>query len=146
MDKPWEDEFWQGSGVLPLGGKYYGTVVNVGHTSIRVWDHLFHETPSRRQLDDYGHEGREWDDLDQEEKWDITCDSHYETQADYDLALKIAALPQLISALDDLISEATFIRKHYQGTLPDSLLKGLGVTLDAARDAMAQAYGEDDWL
>lgn len=146
MDKAWEDEFWQGSGVLPLGGKYYGTVVNVGHTSVKVWDHLFHDTPSRRQLDDYGHEGKEWDDLTPEEKFDLTVDSHYETQADYDLALKIAALPDLISALDDLIDEATFIYRYSHGKIVESVRVYLEESIERARKAMAKAYREDDWL
>lgn len=146
MDKEWEEDFWQGAKVLPLGGKYYGTGVDVGHTAIRVWDHSYYGTPSRRQLDDYGHEGKEWDDLAPQEKLDLTCDSHYETQADYDLALKIAALPDLISALDDLIDEATFIHRYSHGKIVESLRACLGESIERARKAMAKAYGEDDWL
>lgn len=145
MDKEWEDEFWQGARVLPLVGKYYGTGVDIGHATIRVWDHGYHVTPSRRQLDDYGHEGKEWDDLTPEEKFDLTVDSHYETQADYDLALKIATLPDLISALADLVDEATYTHRYYREVLPESRLADLGESIERGRKALVKAYGDDEW-
>lgn len=144
MDKAWEDDFWQRAEVLPIGGKYYGTGVAIGHATIRVWDHLYHETPSRRQLDDYGHEGKEWDDLTPEEKFDITFDSHYETQADYDLALKIAALPDLISALADLIDEASVIYRYSHGKIVESVRAYLGESIERGRKALVKAYGDDE--
>jgi len=145
MDKGWEDKFWQGAEVLPLVGKYYGTGVDIGHATIRVWDHFYYGAPSRRQLDDYGHEGKEWDDLTPKERSDITCDSHYETQADYDLALKIAALPDLIRALDDLIGEANSFYRYSHGKIVESVRVYLEESIERARKAMAKAYGKDEW-
>ena len=67
-----------------LKGKYYGTsiryFVNDCPCSIEVWNHTDCHTPSQRQLD-------YWEMTYEEAKDDgMMCDSHYETENDYNIA------------------------------------------------------------
>lgn len=92
--------------VRPLGGKYYGTRVDIGHTTVTVWDHTGNSRPSDRELEDYGI--ADWDAATREQRFDITCDSHYETQEDYDLARLLAAAPRLAAALKTCADELSY--------------------------------------
>ena len=63
----------------PLGGKYYGTRILVGDGLIEVWGCGKNQKPSAR-------ERKLWEPEEPE-----ICDSHYETQGDYEIALAIIA-------------------------------------------------------
>jgi hypothetical protein len=71
-------------GIADLSGKYYGTKVIYGNEhEITIWTHDKDFTPSTRQL-------AYWElTLDEAKDSDMMCDSHYETQEDYDIAVKI---------------------------------------------------------
>ena len=66
--------------ILPLNGKYYGTVIQYGgDRTIEVWD-MENYIPSDRQLE-------YWEMTLEEAKADnMMCDSHYETQESYRIA------------------------------------------------------------
>jgi hypothetical protein len=77
--------------VLPLKGKYYGTIVELideeGRKSeIKIWIDDPDYSPSDRQLEDYGFANKE-------EAHDdgFPCDCHYESQRGYWIANCIAS-------------------------------------------------------
>jgi hypothetical protein len=92
---------WQ---VLPLEGKHYGTLIEIGGVGhIKVWVHES-RVPSARQLEDWGMT------LEEARAEGMMCDDHFESQSDYDLSCRIAALPQLERERDDLSAEVERLR------------------------------------
>ena len=94
--------------LLPLEGKYYGTVIYVssaGHeTTFEVWDSADYQ-PSDRELARAGVTRQQYDDnailsyedfggevypVSARERCEV-CDSHFESQWTYELAKKIVA-------------------------------------------------------
>ena len=78
--------------ILPLKGKYYGTVVEFDHNqSVTVWLSGFYD-PSERQLAEWGFASyAEFAAANAEDGGDYTCDGHYETEGSYRAAERIRA-------------------------------------------------------
>lgn len=142
LTRPWAEAHREPGEVLDLAGKYYGTRVDIGHTTVTVWDHSEHTQPSRRELDNNGHKGREWDELSRDERFDITCDTHYETQADYDLARLIAAAPKLLATLESAVDAINGVLIYHGYAISTPARKALTEASKAAQAAIAEAKGE----
>lgn len=82
--------------VGPLEGKYYGTEIidAEGGDVCRVWDHDRGE-PVLSEREERTHKFES--DADRNE-W--MCDTHFETQQDYEIACLIAAAPGMSEALE----------------------------------------------
>ena len=72
--------------IADLSGKYYGTKVIYGdENEITIWTHYKDFTPSKRQLE-------YWEmTLEEAKENDMMCDTHYETQEDYEIAKCVAS-------------------------------------------------------
>ena len=81
--------------IADLSGKYYGTKVIYGNEhEITIWTHDKDFTPSKRQLE-------YWEMTLEEAKEDgIMCDSHYETQEDYEVAKCIVVALRSVRTYD----------------------------------------------
>lgn len=67
----------------PFTRKYYGTIISTPHGEIAVW--LDGDDPSAAQLADWGMT------LEEAVANDMICDTHYQSQRDYDVAHAILA-------------------------------------------------------
>lgn len=127
--------------VLPLDGKYYGTEVSVGHAYFTIWDHSVDSPPSRRELAAYG-VTEDWDSVPDDTKYDIICDSHYESTRDFELACLVAAAPELRAALQDIMQ---FLEDTTHKCVPGCTFREVdgfpAELIMAARTALAKAEG-----
>lgn len=74
--------------VLPLDGKYYGTRVSLGgDATVEVWSSRSWKPSPREEQDP-----------------DMRDSSHFENKADYADALLIAAAPDLLTALEEILA------------------------------------------
>lgn len=109
--------------VAPLSGKYYGTVVvdADGEDVVEFWDHGNDIEPSSREKAKFGDD---WTP----EKWsEYCCDSHWESQRDYERAVSFAALRNAAPAL---IAELRAARAE---------LARRDAAIEAAKDALREA-------
>lgn len=87
--------------VLPLRGKYYGTMVDIRGVTLNVWGDHDDPTPSIREVYDSGY--LTWDDIPLEEQVDMLAGNHYETQKNYEIACLIAAAPELFNVVVNFV-------------------------------------------
>jgi len=138
MSGKWTPGPWE---VGPLDGKYYGTIVYLGdRTGVRVWDHGMSFEPSVRQLAEYGI--TDWRAATREERYDVTCDTHYETAQDLADAHLVAAAPTLAEALEAAVDVMDAALVWHTHVLSEAIKVDFAAALSEARAALAKARGE----
>ncbi|WP_034340281.1 hypothetical protein [Deinococcus misasensis] len=89
-----------------LGRKHYGTmIITEAGTQIKLWHIAENPQPSTRELAEWDGSPLQGELTALQYFWEECCDSHWESQADLDLATLIVEAPSIIQQLLNRIEE-----------------------------------------